>query len=101
MILYRVGQTQNASAKMLTEKHDDVPSSGHMRWSRLSQILVESAMVYTLAGIVLLVVNFVGSNAVYPMSDLVSVQQSKGSRFTRADRVRAGRRCRLQAYSTT
>ncbi|EPS96972.1 hypothetical protein FOMPIDRAFT_61202 [Fomitopsis schrenkii] len=70
MILYRVGQTQNASAKMLTEKHDDVPSSGHMRWSRLSQILVESAMVYTLAGIVLLVVNFVGSNAVYPMSDL-------------------------------
>lgn len=44
-----------------------------MRWSQLSQIFVESAMVYTVAGIILLVVNFVGSNAVYPMSDLVSV----------------------------
>ncbi|KAH9920623.1 uncharacterized protein B0H18DRAFT_1121857 [Fomitopsis serialis] len=73
IILYRVGQLQNASARMLAAKagkHDHIPSSGHMRWSQLSQILVESAVVYTLAGIILLVVNFVGSNAVYPMSDL-------------------------------
>lgn len=73
IILYRVGQIQNASAKILSSNLDDAPSSGRMRWSQLSQIFVESAMVYTVAGIILLVVNFVGSNAVYPMSDLVSV----------------------------
>lgn len=62
-----------------TEKLGNAQPSGRMQWSRLSQILVESAVVYTLAGIILLIVNFVGSNAVYPMSDLVSICPSKGS----------------------
>ncbi|KAH9841155.1 uncharacterized protein C8Q71DRAFT_890987 [Rhodofomes roseus] len=73
IILYRVGQLQNASARMLAAKagkHDHIPSSDRMRWSQLSQILVESAVMYTLAGIILLIVNFAGSNAVYPVSDL-------------------------------
>ncbi|KZT66480.1 hypothetical protein DAEQUDRAFT_767947 [Daedalea quercina L-15889] len=72
----RRSRLQNASARLLAAKagaHGDVPrgrGGGAWGWSQLSQVLVESAAVYTLAGVVLLVVNFVGSNAVYPMSDL-------------------------------
>lgn len=43
-----------------------------MKWSELSRILIESAFLYTLSGVILLIVNFAGSNAVYPVSDIVS-----------------------------
>lgn len=104
IILYRVAQIQNASARLLagkTEKLGGAQGSGQLRWSQLSQILVESAVVYTLAGIILLIVNFVGSNAVYPMSDLVSVVCQIAFMRTRIDSLRADRRCRLQGYSMT
>ena len=41
------------------------------RFSRITRVMVDSAMFYTLCIIVLFAVNIVGNNALYPVSDVI------------------------------
>ncbi|TFY60916.1 hypothetical protein EVJ58_g4847 [Rhodofomes roseus] len=70
LILYRINVIHRASARYFSKNSGGTTVSTRLQWSELNRILVESALVYTLSGIVLLIVNFAGSNAVYPTSDI-------------------------------
>ncbi|KAI0715707.1 hypothetical protein C8Q72DRAFT_190678 [Fomitopsis betulina] len=69
LILYRINSIHRASAGCFSEASGTLVSN-RMKWSELSRILIESAFLYTLSGVILLIVNFAGSNAVYPVSDI-------------------------------
>lgn len=73
LILYRINAIHRASARYFSEASGGTTVSNRVRWSELSRILIESAFIYTLSGVILLIVNFAGSNAVYPTSDIVSL----------------------------
>ncbi|KAH9920622.1 uncharacterized protein B0H18DRAFT_589125 [Fomitopsis serialis] len=70
LILYRINLIHRASARYFSKNSGGTTVSSRLQWPELTRILVESAIVYTLSGIVLLIVNFAGSNAVYPTSDI-------------------------------
>ncbi|KZT66479.1 hypothetical protein DAEQUDRAFT_767946 [Daedalea quercina L-15889] len=70
LILYRINVIHRASARYFSKNSGGTTVSNRLQWTELSRILVESAFIYTLSGVVLLIVNFAGSNAVYPTSDI-------------------------------
>ena len=71
MILYRIHVIHRASARFFSSRSGSTIVSSRMQWPQLSRILVESAFLYTLVNIVVLVVNFAHNNAVYPVADVV------------------------------
>lgn len=71
MILYRIHVIHQASTRYFSSTSGSTISGSRLQWPRLSRILVESAMVYTLVNIIVLIVNFAHNNAVYPVSDIV------------------------------
>lgn len=71
MILYRIHNIHRASARYFYNSSGSTILGSRLQWPELSRILVESAMIYTLVNIIVLIVNFAHNNAVYPASDIV------------------------------
>lgn len=72
MILYRIDNIHRASARYFSNSsRSTILGSHRLRWPELSRILVESAIIYTLVNIIVLIVNFAHNNTVYPASDIV------------------------------
>ena len=71
IILWRIHIVHRASSRYFSVDSGSTILAGRLQWSQLSRILIESALMYTLSGIIVLVATFTGSNTIYPMSDFV------------------------------
>lgn len=71
IILWRIHVAHRAAARYFSADSGSAILAGRLQWSQLSRILIGSALMYTLSGIVVLITTFTGSNAIYPMSDFV------------------------------
>lgn len=70
-MLYRIILVHRAYARYFSPPSGCRTLNGRVQWAKLGRILVESALLYTLTGLVVLVAALTGSSAVTPATDLV------------------------------
>lgn len=71
LILWRIHVVHRTSTRYFSANSGSTILTGRIQWSKLSRILIESALAYTLSGAIVLITTFTSSNVLYPMSDFV------------------------------